>query len=265
MEGLSHREQDLKDIAEFRMFDDTFMAAVFDGRTEETQVLIRTILGRDDIIVTDSKAEDFVPNLCGHGVRLDILAHDKNGNAYNFEVQRSKAGASPKRARYTGAMVDSKLLEKGEGYENLHERYTIFITEKDYYGKMEPVYHVQNKIEELDNAPFRDGSYILYVNGEYRNTETPIGRLMHDFSCKKASDIINPVLRERVEYLKGTEGGHETMCDIMERRIQERNLEAAKRLIAIGKLSSEDISKGLELPLSTVEELASSMQKRDRA
>ncbi len=59
------------------------------------------------------------------------------------------------------------------------------------------------------------------------------------------------------------------MCDIMERRIaertRERELEAAKRLIAIGKFSSEDISKGLELPLSTVEELASSMQKRDRA
>ena len=265
MEGLSHREQDLQDIAEFRMFDDTFMAAVFDGRTEETQVLIRTILNRDDIIVTESKAEDFVPNLRGHEVRLDILAYDKNGNAYNFEVQRDQRRASPKRARYTGAMVDSKLLEKGEDYEDLHERYTIFIMETDYYGKMEPVYHAQNTIKELDNAPLGDGSYILYVNGEYHNTETPLGRLMHDFSCKKASDIINPVLRERVEYLKGTEGGHETMCDIMERRILERNLEAAKRLIASGEISLEGISKGLDLPLSTVEELASSMQKRDRA
>ena len=84
-----------------------------------------------------------------------------------------------------------------------------------------------------------------------------------------SSDIISPVLRERVEYLKGTEGGHETMCDIMERRIAERNkerdLEAAKRLIALGENSLEGISKGLNIPLSTVEELASSMQKRDRA
>ncbi len=59
------------------------------------------------------------------------------------------------------------------------------------------------------------------------------------------------------------------MCDIMERRIAERTrkreLEAAKRLIALGETSLEGISKGLELPLSTVEELASSMQKRDRA
>ena len=55
------------------------------------------------------------------------------------------------------------------------------------------------------------------------------------------------------------------MCDIMERRILERNLEAAKKMISLGKNSFDDISKILGLPLSTVEELASSMQKRDRA
>ena len=59
------------------------------------------------------------------------------------------------------------------------------------------------------------------------------------------------------------------MCDIMERRIAERNkerdLEVAKRLIALGENSLEGISKGLNIPLSTVEELATSMQKKDRA
>ena len=59
------------------------------------------------------------------------------------------------------------------------------------------------------------------------------------------------------------------MCDIMERRIAERNkerdLEVAKKMISLGKNSFDDISKILGLPLSTVEELASSMQKRDRA
>ena len=59
------------------------------------------------------------------------------------------------------------------------------------------------------------------------------------------------------------------MCDIMERRIaertRERELEAAKRLIALGENSLEGISKGLNIPLSTVEELATSMQKKDRA
>ena len=44
---------------------------------------------------------------------------------------------------------------------------------------------------------------------EYNNTDDHIGRLMHDFSCKEAKDMINPILRERVRVLKETEGGRD--------------------------------------------------------
>lgn len=53
----TEREKNLKSVDEFRMFDDTFMSAVFDGKIEETQFLIKVILGRDDITVIDSKAQ----------------------------------------------------------------------------------------------------------------------------------------------------------------------------------------------------------------
>ena len=82
------------------------------------------------------------------------------------------------------------------------ERYTIFITEEDMFGKGLPMYHIENKITELGDARFQDGGHIIYVNGEYRNLTTPIGQLMHDFSCTQASDILNPVLRERVHHLR---------------------------------------------------------------
>ncbi len=231
----SHREENLRDIAQFRMFDDIFMAAVFDNQLEETQVLIRTILGRDDITVTESKAEDSVPNPRGRGVRLDILARDDKGNAYNFEVQREKSGASPKRARYIGAMVDSKLLKKGEDYPLLPDRYTIFITEKDYFGKKKPLYHAETRVKELGNIPLGDGVVIVYVNGAYRNKETPIGRLMHDFSCKNSSDIINPLLRNRVQYLKDYKGGQDRMCEIMERKVKKK---MGRRKSRIGQKSN---------------------------
>jgi len=64
-------------IDEFRMFDDTFMSAVFDGKTEETEFLIRVILNREDIKVYDSKAQFFMSNIYGRGLRLDILARDE--------------------------------------------------------------------------------------------------------------------------------------------------------------------------------------------
>ena len=78
-------------------------------------------------------------------------------------------------------MVDSRLLKKGEDYTLLPDRYTIFITEKDCFGRKKPIYHAQNKVPELDDAPLGDGVVIIYVNGEFRDTETAIGRLMHDF------------------------------------------------------------------------------------
>ena len=273
MTEKERKERELRNIEELRMIDDTFFAAVFDGQTAETEVLIRTILNRDDITVVEAKVQNFIPNLRGHGVSLDILAMDSKGRAYNIEVQRASAGATPKRARFTGAMVDTRLLEKGEDYEDLPNRYTIFITEEDYYKRKEPVYHVENTIKELDNAPLGDGSYILYINGSYRNLETPIGRLMHDFSCADSSGIINPVLKKRIKYLKEEEGGHRSMCKLMDDLIndvvvdavkdavRDERIDTAKKLLALGDSSLSNIAIVSNLPLSTVEELASSMKK----
>ena len=59
----SAQEKGLKLLDDFRIFDDTFMSAVFDGKTEETQFLIRVILEREDINVIDSKAQFFLSNI----------------------------------------------------------------------------------------------------------------------------------------------------------------------------------------------------------
>ncbi len=55
------------------------------------------------------------------------------------------------------------------------------------------------------------------------------------------------------------------MCKLMEDLIndvvKDRNLDMAKKLIALGDISLSDIAKVSDLPLSTVEELAASMKK----
>ena len=95
-----------------------------------------------------------------------------------------------------------------------------------------------------------------YINGEYRNVETPIGQLMHDFFCANPEDMLNPLLRERVSYLKETEGGREEVCKIVEDLITEEKIEMAKAAIAEGDLTLEQIAKTLRLPLPFVQELA---------
>jgi len=53
----TEQEKNLKSVDDFRMFDDTFMSAVFDGKIEETQFLIRVILERNDITVYNGPRE----------------------------------------------------------------------------------------------------------------------------------------------------------------------------------------------------------------
>lgn len=250
------QKQREQDIEKFRMFDDTFMSAVFDGKTEETQLLIRVILNRDDISVVESKAQFYMSNIYGRGVRLDVLAKDKKGQVYHFEVERSKERATPRRARFTGSMVDTRLLKRGQDITELPDRYTIFITEEDFFGNGIPLYHAENTISELEHSPLGDGSFIVYVNGQYRDTETPVGKLMHDFSCSKADDILNPILRERVKILKETERGRQEVCQIMEDRITEEKIELAKEEIKREELTLEQIARVLGLALPVVEELA---------
>lgn len=79
---------------------------------------------------------------------------------------------------------------------------------------------------------------------------------MHDFFCTKPEDIITPLLRERVYYLKKTEGGQKEMCQIMENRVLQEKIEQAKKIIRTGKYSLDTISEIIGLPLAVVEELA---------
>ena len=238
------------------MFDDTFMSAVFDDQTEETAYLINTVLGRNDIIVDSANTQFFIANVYGHTVHLDVFAHDVSGTAYHAEVQRDMAQSSVQRARFDAAMVDTTLLKRGEDYETIPDRYTIFITEKDKFEAGLPVYEAENKITQLDNRPLGDGGHIVYVNGEYQDINTPIGQLMHDFMCVDPKDIINPLLRERVDLLKNTERGQDEVCKIMEEFVTEEKIDMAKDAIVAGELTFEQIARYFRLPMEVVNELA---------
>ena len=78
---------------------------------------------------------------------------------------------------------------------------------------------------------------------------------MHDFACKKAEDMLNPILQDRVRELKETEGGREEVCKIMEDRITEEKIEMAKDEIKVGELTLEQIARVVKIPLPVVEEL----------
>ena len=257
-EQIDQRHQeDLQRLRGFRLLDDDFLTKCFEGDPKYIQLVLRIVLEMPDLVVVDVRTQAFVENLLNRSVRLDVLATDSTGRKINVEIQRSDKGAGRKRARYNSSMMDANLLHKGEKFDELPETYVVFITEHDVIGDGQPLYKIERYISG-SNKKFEDGSHILYVNGEYRD-ETPIGKLMHDFSCTVPDDMYYDELAERVRFFKESKEGVAIMCRAMEDMRNQAALERVKavvyRMLAAGKYSLEEIADMTELSLDEVKKL----------
>lgn len=205
----------LNAIRNFRPIDDTFMRNLFRNSIETAQVVLRILLNVPDLSVTFLNTQVDLKRITGsRGLCLDVLATDSAGRKYDIEVQRESSDASPLRSRYHASAMDVENLQQGMDFDELPDTYVIFITEKDYFRLNQPVYKIQRIILN-SGKPFDDGSYILYVNGEYRD-DSDIGRLMHDFCCSNPEDMLIPELAARTKYLKTNEKEIRLMCKQME-------------------------------------------------
>ena len=206
------RKKYLEKIKRLRLIDDTFFNSCFDGNIPCMEVVLRAVLGNDRLRVTEVITQQSVPNLYGRAVRFDALATDGE-TIYDVEIQRSDEGAIPRRARYNSSMIDARTINKGTEFPDLPETYVIFITEHDVWKRGKPLYKVRRTFEDTEEA-FNDGAHILYVNGECQS-ESPLGRLMHDFFCSDPNDMYSDVLAERVRFFKEDEKGVAAMCNVM--------------------------------------------------
>ena len=197
-------------LKNYCLMDDLYMTKFFDGDKKGIQLVLRIILDDPDLIVEEVHTQKFIANLLERSVRLDIVAVDGKGRRFNVEVQCDNGGAVPQRARFNGSSLDVDMLGKNEPFTNLPDAYVIFITKKDVLKGGKPLYRIQRTILDMDNKPFGDGSYIIYVNGEIRDG-TKLGRLMHDFFCSNPNEMHYEVLRERAKYFKQDKEGVGTM------------------------------------------------------
>lgn len=251
-------EEDLQRIRGFRLLDDDFMTKCFDANIECIELVLQIVLNRNDLKVMDVRTQVFVENLLNRSVRLDVLATNSKGEKFNIEIQRADRGAGRKRARYNSSMLDANVLSKGDKFEKLPETFVIFITENDIIGKGLPIYQIERCILETGEF-FNDGSHILYVNGAYRD-ETPIGKLMHDFSCTRPSDMNYKILADRVRYFKESKEGVAIMCKAMEdmrnQTLKEGMEDVARRMLADGTLALEKIAEYSGLTVEEVKGLS---------
>lgn len=216
---IESRYERYKDVInDLTIMDDVFMRNVFKQK-ECLEYVLQVIMEMRELQVVEHVIQKDYKNLQGRSAILDCVAKDARGKQFNVEIQQAKEGASPKRARYHGGLLDMNTLNPGEDFEKLPESYVIFITRNDTLGYGLPIYHIKKKIEEI-NVDFQDGAHIIYVNSG-RQDDTELGRLMHDLHCKDADEMYSDILAKRVRELKEEAKGATTMSEKLQELCDE--------------------------------------------
>lgn len=246
-----------------RPIDDDFMRIIFKDNSLLVEYVLRIILGKDDLIVESSDTQYELGNVGLRKIYLDVYAKDSTGKLYNIEVQRADAGANPHRARYHSSALDVANLPKSKDFSELPDTYIIFITENDVLKGNLPVYNIKRSVQET-GEPFEEGTHIVYVNGAYKDKETAIGKLIHDFSCNNAAEMLCEPLADITNKFKNSEEGVNHMCAEVEKLINKERLDAkkegaietAKNLIKDGTIPNDKIAQAVGLSLDEVNKLA---------
>jgi len=245
------RQEDLQRLRGLRTIDDDFMRCLFKDNVPLAELVLRIITGKPDLIITDCQTQKDMKRLAGaRSVCLDAYGVDSENRKYDLEIQREDRGADPHRARYHSSVMDIENLDAGQEFGELPDTYTIFITEKDFYKKGEPLYIVE-RINLTTGKNFEDGEHILYVNGEYRG-DSELGKLMHDFHCIEADDMNFDLMAERTRYLKENPKGVSEMCKAMEEMRNEAAervlIQTIRNLMETMKWSAEQAMTAMKIP-----------------
>ena len=222
--------QEVRDIVmNYTLFDDNFWKEVLNDK-ECVGYVLEQILERDVPLVS-SQQEYPISHDGRRGVKLDILAEDEDKQFYNLEIQSYTSGSSPIRARFNGTRIDGEFSYPGQKWKDMKDIYIIVICKKDYLKGNQQVYRFERKDE--NGNPLDDGIHIIYVNGEMES-DTPPGRVVHDFYCNGFENMNEGPLKEKAKFLKTSEEEVNRMCEAVERyvikKVEEAKAEANKRL-----------------------------------
>ena len=238
---LRDHEEDLQRLRGMRLIDDTFLRVFLRGEIGLAQMILRTITGIKDLMLTkESTPQKDLRRLAGaRGLCLDYHGVDTKDRQYDLEVQRTDTGAQPKRVRYHASALDIESLDEGDDFEDLPTTYVIMLTEHDYWKEGKALYPVEKTIAD---KKYDDGQHILYVNASYMGKD-PLGKLMHDFMCSNPDEMYSKKLAERARYLKSDPKGVEIMCKVME----EMRDESIQRGIDMNRIESiKNVMEGLK-------------------
>ena len=132
---------------------------------------------------------------------------DEKHTVFNLEMQTTTARNLPKRMRYYQGMIDLNILEKGDDYNHLKQRYVIFICTFDPFGLGRHIYTFENRCSEDTALTLNDGTVkiILNTKGTLDDVSPEMKRLLDYVDGKGVSDTFTRDLEEAVQSARQNE------------------------------------------------------------
>ena len=97
------------------------------------------------------------------GVRFDVYVSNST-QVFDVELQMVNRGDLPMRARYYQSVADVDALNRGMGYSEMKENYTLFLCPFDLFGKNLPVYTFENTCREAPEIKLNDKTLKVFYN-----------------------------------------------------------------------------------------------------
>jgi len=202
------------------------------------------------------------PYYLSKGVRLDVYLKDEN-KVIDVELQSRPQDALGKRTRYYQSMVDCDSLMKGDDYTKLKESYILFICKQDPFKDASEQkfglsrYTFRNVCDENNSVNLDDKCLkVVYNASAYEKERDEKVRAFLKFVCTNdpGEDEYSNNLFAAVEKLKVNEKFllEYAAMNIHEMDVRrEQAIETAKKLLADGKYTAEEISALLQIPVES--------------
>ena len=152
------------DFDKIGITDDVMFCTVL-SNSEDCREFLQRILGIEieEIVVVGTQVS-MKSNFHAKGVRLDVYAKDKKGNAYDIEMQTTKMRELPLRSRYYHSEMDSYQIAEGEKYGNLKHSIVIFVCNFDLFAKNRSVYTFESICREDTEIHLQDKRKTIFIN-----------------------------------------------------------------------------------------------------
>ena len=280
MLSSQYRQEIRKELDRLVLFDDFVFSYAFRNDRDAIQLILSCILGMEKgLEVEDVRIQESVKSLDSHSVRFDILARGTDGSLFDVEIQKTNKKDIRKRASFYMSVLTNSNLEAGEeNYDELRDRYVIFICDWDVAKRGEPLYTFEYMMN--DGTPLGDGGTIIFANASYRGDDD-LTKLFEDLKQADPSKMHYGALQKSLEKIRTDKETRIQMSTEFEEFFARNNREISEKAMAKGRaeglaegraevraeiaatllkeklLSPEEIERIIGLPIDQVSEVAS--------